>query len=95
MRLLPNPLPSLHIRPFRPIKHKQRQEGGVHESTAAEEKGTEFGVLAFFPVGCMEEPDGGVDAYAEAASGGVEAVLEGEGGEGTGAGSGAEDLGGC
>jgi hypothetical protein len=41
----------------------------MYESTAAEEEGAEFGVLAFFSVGCMEEPDGGVDAYAEAASG--------------------------
>jgi len=63
-------------------------------STATEEEGTAFWVLAFFSVGSLEEPDGGVDAYAEAASWAVEAVLEGDGGEGAGAGCGAEDLGG-
>jgi len=72
----------------------------MHETATAEEEGAEFGVLAFFAVGCVEEPDGGIDAYAEAAEGrgggggwgAVEAVVESEMGEGTGLGCWTEDL---
>jgi hypothetical protein len=77
----------------------------VHKAAAAEEESAEFGVLTFFTVGGVEEPDGGIDADAEAAEGcagaggggrgtgrAAEAVLEGDGGEGTGLCGRAEDL---
>jgi hypothetical protein len=100
MGLLPNPLPPLHPRPLRAIKHKQRQERRVHEPTAPKEEGAQFRVLAFFAVGGVEEPDGCVDADAETTEGrggdggrgDIEAVLEGDMGEGTGLGGRAENV---
>lgn len=51
----------------------------MHKPCTAEEEGAELGVLAFAAVGGVEEPDGGVNADAEATEGRVgEAVLEGK-----------------
>ena len=91
MGLLPNPLPALDIGSLGAIKDEEGEEGGMHETTAAEEEGAEFGVLAFLAVGGVEEPDGGVDADAEAAERAVEGI-KGEVGEGARLGGGAEHI---
>ena len=67
----------------------------MHEACTAEEEGAEFGVLALFAIGGVKEPDGGVDADAEATEGrGTgEAILESDVGERPRLGSWTEDLG--
>ena len=79
--VLADPLPPLPARSLGPIEHEQRQPRRVHERRASKEQCSQFGILALLPVLGVEEPDGGVDAYAEAAElvgVGFEAVDYGE-----------------
>lgn len=69
-----------------PVEDEEGEEGGGEEAGAAEEEEAQLGVLALAAVGGVEEPDGGVDADAEAAvvrgGGGVGGVGVGVGGAG-------------
>lgn len=78
-----------------PVEDEEREEGRAEETRAAEEEGAEFGVLAFAAVRGVVEPDGGVDADAQAAEAvgvGEEAGGDGEVGEGALFACWAEDL---
>lgn len=63
-----DPLSTFFFWPVGTIKHEQGEKRQAHEAGATEEESPEFWVFSLSSVGCMVEPDAGVDSDSVSAN---------------------------